>query len=148
VEVAVAYSHESDPGRWLREPSETFILTARIEFSAEECWLLNTHNLYHHVVFDRTPPWYFSALREAERQQESAERDGLTFVWPYYLPLSIPDEWIVTAARLLENPFYIVTFNTASERAEFEPRLMAALWEFKGFLERCGSRPSVVYRRF
>src|SRR4051812_48596595 len=126
MELTVTRSHAVDYGTWLRAPSQLFILTAMVRFSAEESWVIDAHYLYDHVVLDRTPPWYFPALREAQRGQERAERDGGAFEWPWYLPPTVPAEWKLTVAGLLEEPTYTVTFQTAYELAEFEPRMMAA----------------------
>jgi hypothetical protein len=148
MEITVSRSHVARPATWLRDPTQIFILTTTVRFSHEEHWTIGAYNLHHHVVFDRTPPWYFPARREAERAQERAERDAAPFEWPWYVPRTVPPEWIVTVARIIESPAFAVTFRTASELGEFEPRMMAAFAAFKRFLGAYGSRPSTVYWRF
>ena len=148
MEIVVSRSHVADPGTWLRDPSKTFMLTVSVSFSHEERWIIEAHSLYHHVVFDRTPPWYLPALREAQRAKERTERDGARFEWPWYLPASVPPEWIVTIRRLLERPVFVVRFNSAAELDAFEPRLMAAFANLKRFLSRYSARPHTVAWRF
>ena len=148
MELAVTRSCAVDRGSWLRKPSQIFILTVTVNFSEEERWVIDARHLYEHVILDRTPPWYPAALREAERAQERAGKSGEAFEWPWYLPPSVPPEWQLTVARLLEDPVYIVTFTSAWELAGFEPRLMAAFRDFTGFLRTYGARPETVYRRF
>jgi hypothetical protein len=147
MNLAVHRSHDVDPGGWLRQPSQTFVLTTVARFSAEELWVIHSHSLYHHVILDRTPHWYAGALRDALRKQQQAAQDDLAFEWPYWLPPSIPDEWVLTIARLIENPVYVITFRTASELAEFEPRLVMAFSAFKHFLDAYGSRPTTMHWR-
>lgn len=147
MDLAVSRDCTVDRGTWLREPSQRFILATRVDFSEEERWVIGAHHLYQHIVLDRTPPWYFGALREAERAKERAEKSGEAFEWPRYLPPSVPPEWKLTVARLLADPVYTVTFDSAHELAGFEPRLMAAFREFAEFLRAYGSRPGVVHRR-
>ena len=147
MQLAVTRSHEFDPGGWLRQPSQTFVLTTVARFSNEEVWVINTHSLYHHIIVDRTPVWFPGMLRETLRRQEQAERAGQPFEWPHWLPASIPEEWVLSAGRLLVDPLYVVTFRTAHELAEFEPRLCAAFLSFKRFLEGYGSRPATLQWR-
>lgn len=141
MEIAISRRCELDPGGLLSDPSETFILTIAVTFSEEELWIIRSRNLYHHEILDRTPPWYFPALREAERAKEKAETDGQRFEWPWYLPRAVPPEWKLTVANLLDNPVYAVTFGSAYELAQFEPRLRAALMQFKQFVMGYGARP-------
>jgi hypothetical protein len=148
MEVAVCRSHVADPGTWLRQSSQAFVLTAEVRFSQEERWAIEAHNLYHHVIFDRTPPWYLPAFREAERSKERAERDGVRFEWPWFVPLAVPVDWIVTVAGLLASPVFAVSFNTAAELAEFEPRMLGAFARFKRFLDGYDARPQTTYWRF
>jgi hypothetical protein len=148
MELAITRSCAVDQGTWLREPSQHFVLTIRVAFSEDERWTIDAHSLYHHVILNRTPPWYFPALRQAQRNQDRAAEQGEAFEWPWYVPPSVPPEWILTVARLLEDPVYTVTFDPAYELSEFEPRMMAAFRDFKQFLSAYGSRPETVYRRF
>ena len=148
MEIAVSRSHVAHPATWLRDPVQLFLLTTTVRLSQEERWTIDAHNLYHHVIFDRTPPWYFPALREAERAQERAERDGMSFEWPWYVPPSVPPEWIVTVVQLIESPVFTITFGTASELNDLEPRMLAAFAAFKRFLGAYGSRPNMVSWRF
>lgn len=148
MELALTRTAVADPGTWLRAPSQVFSLTALVRFSQEERWLIENYNLFDHLIFDRTPPWYFRSLREAERNQERAEQTGERFDWPWYVPSAAPPEWKLTVAQLLGNPRYTVTFGSAYELAQFEPRMMAAFAEFKQFLRSYGSRPQTVHWRF
>ena len=147
MDIAVSRSHIAHPATWLRDPIQLFILTTTVRFSAEERWTIGAYNLYHHVIFDRTPPWYFPALRDAERDRERAERDEVPYEWPWYVPLSPPAEWIVSVARLIESPAFAVTFRTASELDAFEPRMLAAFAQFKQFIGTYGARPNTVHWR-
>lgn len=147
MDLAVTRSWAADRGTWLRAPSRVFFLTATVSFSHKERWAIDAHNLFHHVIFDRTPPWYFPALREAERARERALRDGTRFEWPWYVPPSVPPEWVVTVARLLENPCITVTFDMADELDDFEPRMLTAFAGFKRFLTGYASRPETVHWR-
>lgn len=144
MDVTVTRSWASDRGTWLRAPSQAFVLTATITFSNEERWAIEVHNLFDHVIFDRTPSWYFPALREATRARERAESDGTPYEWPWHLPPSVPPEWIVSVARLLENPRLAITFNTAQELDGFEPRMLAAFANFKRFLTGYAARPDTA----
>jgi hypothetical protein len=147
MHLAISRGHRGDPGGWLRRPSETFALTTTVTFSADELWVIRAHNLYRHIILDRTPSWYFSALQDAIRQKERMEKEGVVFEWPQHLPPSIPDEWIMAVEHLLRCPQYVVTFRSAYELSQFEPRLRAAFTEFKRFLDTYGSRPTTSYWR-
>ena len=134
MEVVVSRRCDTDPGGLLRRASETFTLIIEVTFSAEELWAIRSRNLYHHEILDRTPPWYFTALREAQRAKERAEANGEHFEWPWFLPPSVPPEWKLTVADLLDNPVYAVSFDSAYELTQFEPRLRAACVQLKDFL--------------
>ncbi len=148
MQVSLTRSHEDDPGTWWRPSSRSFILIAEIAFSVEDRWIIDAYNLCHHVILDRTPGWYFSALREAERAKERAQQNGERYEWPWHVPPARPEEWALTVERALADPVYAVTFGTAQELADFEPRLLAAFAEFGQFLKRYGSRPRTITRRF
>ena len=148
MELTVTRSYVKDEGSWLHPPAQSFVLTSNVTFSSEERWIIDTHNLYHHRILDRTPPWYFSALKDAQRSKARAEREGEEFEWPWYVPPTLPEEWWLTVERLLCDPIYIVTFETALELNNFEPRMMAAFAQFGQFLRQYGSRPRTIVRRF
>lgn len=144
MDVSLTRSYCKDRGSLLREPREIFILVAHVAFSAEDLWVIEAHNLHRHLILDRTPPWYAGELRNAERRAA----DDPEFEWPDYLPPAIPPQWRLTVKRLLADPEYTVTFDSAQELHEFEPRLMAAFAQFGRFLRECGCRPETIWRRF
>jgi hypothetical protein len=148
MEVSLTRSFEEDPGGLLRQPSRSFILIATISFSAEDVWVIDTHNLYHHAIVDRTPQWYYPALRENERAEERAKQEGERYDWPWHVPRALPEEWVLTAERALHDPIFAVTFETAQELNDFEPRMIAAFAEFARFLRNYGARPRTITRRF
>jgi hypothetical protein len=133
VRVSIARRHDQG----------VFALVTRVAFSMEERWMIEAHDLYHHIAFDRTPQWYAGAVAGAQRR-EAAEPD---FQWPADLPRTAPREWRPTVEALLLDSVYIVTFNSAWELDEFEPRLGSAFEQFSRFLHRYGSRPQTVVRR-
>ena len=147
MDIAVTRSQIADPGGWLRPPSQTFYLLTTVSFTHEERWSIHNHNLYHHVIFDRTPPWYPSALRQARQAQEHAERNGKPYEWPWYVPLEPPAEWQVSVGRLIQVPTFVVTFDTAADLQHFEGRMRAAFENFAQFLRSYSSRPETTYWR-
>lgn len=148
MDVAVTRSQIAQPATWLRDTTQVFILTTAVRFSNEERWAIATYNLYHHVVFDRTPPWYFPALRDAERARKRAADAGARYDWPWYVPPSVPPEWIVTVGRLIREPVFETRFRSAAELDEFEPRILAAFGRFKRFLGQYTNRPHTSQWRF
>ena len=45
MEVVVSRSHIAEPATWLRDPTQLFILTTAVRFSAEERWMIDAYNL-------------------------------------------------------------------------------------------------------
>lgn len=140
MEVVVTRRPVDERGGLLREPRLSFVLTVTVSFSHEERWLIDAHHLYHHEIFDRTPPWYWTALRQAEHAKARAQHDGEDFEWPWHVPPTPPEEWRVSIARLIEDPTFTVSFDTAAELDHFERRLRQAFANFKTFLSSYGSR--------
>lgn len=120
-----------------------FALIAVVTFLYEEQWAIAAHCLYHHLVLDRTPPWYATALKNALKREHDPE-----FIWPTNLPRLVPPHWRLTVGELLDNPIYRVEFDTAQLLHEFEPRFLAAFEIASRFIHSYSSRPETLYRRF
>jgi hypothetical protein len=145
MRIAVSRGQESDPSSM---SGRFFVLTAHITFLAEDLWIIVHHDLFHHTILDRTPPWYFRALRDTERAKTRAEARGEYYQWPRDLPPQLPDEWVLSVEQALRNPIYKVKFDTAQQLSEFEPRMRAAFVQFAKFLSQYGSRPETITWRF
>lgn len=149
MNVDVERSYVDNPGDFIRRPIRFFKLTATIQFTAEERWTITTHNLFHHQILDARPPWYERERRKAEQAEVRAKERGERYEWPRWLPRAIPDDLLIlTVERVLRDPIFIITFDTAEELARFEPRLQTAFERFTQFLHRYGARPRTVRWRF
>jgi hypothetical protein len=149
VIVDVKRSHVDDPGDFIRPPVRFYKLTATIRFSAEARWVITSHNLLDYQILDARPPWYERERRKAEQAEARAKERSERYEWPRWLPREIPDDLLIlTVERVLRNPTFVVTFDSAEELDRFEPRLRAAFERFAQFLHRHGARPRTVRWRF
>jgi hypothetical protein len=147
--IDVKRSYVDDPGDFIRPPARFFKLTATIQFRAEERWIIVTHNLFHYEILDARPPWYERERRKAEQAAARAKGKGERYEWPQWLPRAIPEDLLIlTVERVLRDPEFIITFDTAEELDRFEPRLKTAFEKFAQFLHRYGTRPRTVRWRF